>query len=178
MAGLSTDSLMMSQMGLSAINGIAGMFISAAERDIQKIMDNYNNTMAALAAAESNNALTRNEIAIGDQAKMVEAQDQSMAMQAKEQARVEAAAAGVEGNSVDSTLHGIDRGKAQKQAALAREQKTALVGINDQRRSVAVNLAYGKAISVMPSTLPSQMLGLSANLLDIYKTYQPSTYDT
>jgi RNase P/RNase MRP subunit p29 len=169
---------MMTQMGLTAFNGIANMFISQSERGVQKIMDRYNNTMAALSAAESNNSLTRNEIAIGDQAKMAEAADQSMAMMAKEAARVEAAAAGIAGNSVDSTLNAIDRGKAQRQAALAREQKTQMIGINDQRRQVAVNLAYGKAISVMPSTLPSQMLGLAGSLLDVYKTYQPETYDT
>ena len=173
----STDSLMMTQMGLAAVNGVANMFISASERSIQKIMDNYNNKMAALSAAEGNNALTRNEVAIGDQAQMARAQDQSMAMMAKEAARVEAAAAGIKGNSVDSTLNSVDRAKAQKDAALQREENKALMGINDQRRSIAVNLAYGKAISVTPNPLPSQLLGLSANLLDIYKTYQPETYD-
>lgn len=168
-------SLMMMDMGLSAINGIAGMLISAQERKVQKIMDDYNNTMAALSASESHNALTQNEIAIQDQAKLAEAQDQSLAMIAKEDRRVAAAATGIEGNSVEAGLHSVDRAKAQKSEALSREQSMALRGIGQQRRQVDINLAYGKAITILPNQTPSQLLGLSANLLDIYKSYQPPT---
>ncbi len=175
MEQMSTDSLMMTQMGLTAINGVANIFISQSQRGVQKIIDEYNDKMAALSAGESNNALTRNQVSIWDQAKFADAKEQSVALQAKEAARVQAAAAGVEGNSVDTTITGIDRAKAQQQEALQREQKQALTGINDQRRNIAVNLAYGKAINIMPSSTASQLLGLSANLLDVYKSYQPDT---
>lgn len=167
------NSLMLSEMGLGAANGIAGIFISSAERDIQRIQDKFQNTMAALSAAQSKNAITRNEVAIREQAKMVEAADQGAAIVAKEETRAAAAAAGVAGNSVNVSMQAVDRAKAQKAAALKREQVSALVGLGDQRRQVELDLAYSKVNTIMPSTLPSQMLGIAGNLLDIYKAYQP-----
>ncbi len=170
------DSMMMSEMGLTGLSGLANMFVSAQERSIQKIMDNYNNTMAALSAAQSKNALTRNEVAIGQQVKLAEAADQAALIQDKEAARVAAATAGVSGNSVDSTLHSFVRTKAQREMARTMEERAQYGAINDQRRQVELNLAYGKSISVIPNTIPSDLLGLTGNLLNVYKSYQPETY--
>ena len=172
-----TNSFMLGEMGLKGITGIAGILISANERKIQRIMDNYHNTMAALSASQSRNQLTRNEVSVGQQVKLADAASQVAVMQGMEAARVSAAAAGVSGNSVATTLGDFVRGKAQKDMARKMEEEQVLSGINDQRRQVGVQLAYGKSISIMPSTMATDLLGLGTSLLDIYKQYQPSTYD-
>lgn len=171
-----TNSLMLQDMGLTAINGIAGMLMSAEERRMQKIQRDYENAMAALSAAQSQNQLTRNEAAIKDQLAFAEAADQTAVMLAEEETRASAAAAGVSGNSVGMSLYGHTRGAAQKAMAKTLEARQALSGINDQRRQVEINKAYGKRIDIMPNTMASDLLGLGTKLLDTYRAYQPSTY--
>lgn len=174
---VSSNSYMLGELGLTGFNGIANIMIANADRSIQKIMDKYNNTMAALSAAQANNQVTRNEVSVGQQALLAEAGDQQATMQATESAKVAAAAAGVSGNSVAVTLNSFARGKAQKEAAVDLERKQIYNGLNDQRRSIAIQKAYGKSISIMPSTNATSLLGLGASLLDVYKQHQPSTYD-
>lgn len=171
------NSFMLAEMGLTGLNGIANMMISSTERDIQKIMNKYNDTMSALSAAQANNQVTRNEISVGQQVRFAEAGDQVAVMQATESAKVAAAVAGVSGNSVAVTLNSFARGKAQKEMSRNLEEKQVRGGLNDQRRSIAVQQAYGKSISIMPSTTATSLLGIGASLLDVYKQHQPSTYN-
>lgn len=171
----STNSLMLADMGLGAAKGLSGMLISANERKVQRIQDEYNNMMAAFSAAQSNNQITRNAASLHDQVVLSEAADQQATMQATEEARVAAAAAGVSGNSVATTLGAFVRSKAQRALARTREERAINTGLQDQRRQIATSLVYGKANTVMPSTVATDLLGLSANLLDTYKAYQPDT---
>jgi len=173
----SSNSLMLGEMGLTGLNGIANILVGNADRSVQRIMDKYNNTMAALSAAQANNQVTRNEASLSQQVKLAEAGDQVATMQATESAKVAAAAAGVSGNSVAVTLNSFARGKAQKEMARNLEETQVRGGLNDQRRSIAVQKAYGKSSSIMPSTSATSLLGLGASLLDVYKQHQPSTYD-
>ena len=172
-----SKSFMLAEMGLTGLNGVANIMIGNTERSIKKIMDKYNDTMSALSAAQANNQVTRNEVSVGKQIKLAEAGDQVATMQATESAKVAAAAAGVSGNSVAVTLNAFARGKAQKEMARDLEEQQVYGGLNDQRRSIATQRAYGKSISIMPSTSATSLLGLGASLLDVYKQHQPSTYD-
>lgn len=171
-----SNSLMMMDMGLTAINGIAGLMMSAQQQKMLKMQRDFENSMAALSAAQSNNQITRNEEAVKNQLAFAEAADQTTTIQDTEAARVSAAAAGVSGNSVRMNLQGFARGKAQKDMAKELEARQALSGLNDQKRQVAVNLAYGKRIDIMPSTIATDLLGLGTRLLDTYQSHQPSTY--
>jgi len=169
-------SFMMQEMGIKAIHGVSSFLVSREEYKVARILEKHQNTMAALSAAQSHNQLTRNSIQIDQQALLTEANDQIVAMQDTEMARLSAAATGTSGNSVDAGLASLGRAKAQRDYSREQARQTAQIGIGDQRRQVELAKIYNQSTSVMPKPSVSNMLlGLGTSLYDTYRQHTPQT---
>ena len=87
--------LMYAQMGLSVVQSFASTAVAQQQEKMAQAVQDYNNTMAALAAAQSNNTTTLNEISVQDASVRDDIAIQQEAMIAVGDAEVAAGAAGV-----------------------------------------------------------------------------------
>lgn len=170
------SSLMLLEMGINAASAYANWQTQKAQFKIQQIQDKYQKTMTALSAARAHNQVTRNKVAMEEQMQIAEGVDQVAQMQDEEAARVAAATAGVEGNSVNTTLGDYARGAAQRRLARTREARYASNALNDQRREIEIAKVTSTPINILskPSSA-SALLGLGTSLLDTYKAHMPAT---
>lgn len=166
-------SLMMEEMGIKAVTGLTDMYVNAQSRKIAEIQRKFQNTMAALSAAQSRNQVTRNEASVHDQVAFAQMSNQVEGAQEIENMRLAAATVGASGNSVRSTLGAGARVLAQKQLGLELDQKAQYTQMQDQRREIGVSEAYGKSINIIPNQIGMQLMGVASSLLDTYKDYQP-----
>lgn len=172
-------SLMYAQMGLAGINAISGYGTAKHNASMQRMQQDYTNSMNAFAAAQALNTQTANETSLRDAAVTAKLAMQGQSMQDMARAEVSAAAAGVAGGSVDAAMRGLTRSKLQAQMALKRKMQSHSRANAASRRGIALNKAMGKDISVIPkSSVASALLGLGAQMIDIYDSHQPEGQQT
>lgn len=165
--------LMYAQMGLSALEGLAGYASAKIQASTAEAVKGYQNTMSALSAAQSLNTINLNEIAQRDASVRASEQLQIAAMQQEGSNAVSAAAAGVAGNTVDTVAR-------QLRSSAARANHARLVTLRDQyrvagqeRRNTLIAKEYNKDVSVIPKPSPvSAILGVGASMLDIWDSHQ------
>lgn len=172
-------SLMYAQMGMSALSALGGYSTAKHNASMKRMMQDYNNSMSAFAAAQALNTQTGNEISVRDAAVTARQTIDLQSMQDRANAEVSAAAAGVAGGSVEAAMRGLTRSKLQAQEALRRKMQAHSRANTETRRGIAINKAMNKDISVIPKpSVASALLGLGASMIDVYDQHQPEGQKT
>ena len=166
--------LMLGQMGLSLVDGVAGFAQSRIQSDLHSAYQKYRNAISAINATQQQNTITLNSIAVRD-ASIAEAEDIEIAsLRDRGTAEVAAAAAGVKGNSVDLAMREL-AGDA------ARANKNRLDNLNSQfaafaqeRKNVNVARVMNQDISIIPkASVSTALLGVGARMLNVLDSHQP-----
>ncbi len=168
-------SLMFTQMGLSAIGGLASVGVSAQQAKLNESIQQYRNTISALQAAQSRNVLTENEIGARDASIRQDLDIQRQGIMAEGQARTSSAEAGVSGGSTSRVMQGLRNSVARAQYGRTERLEQQYNSFGQERRNVGVAQALNKDISVMPRpSATSTLLGIGTDLLKIYDAHQPA----
>lgn len=144
---------------------------------VDKKMLKYENTMLAISAAQSQNAITTNLVQQmqnnADEALVI----QKNAILAEGAARVSAGAAGVAGGSVNATMNDVRRNAAVNQYFRKRRLDGIFLETDAQRRQVATDLSLRKNRSVIPKpNYAADILNLGAEGLSLYNQYDKEGY--
>lgn len=168
------NTLMLSQMGLS-LAGTWGQFQTASiQADLQERIQSYRNTMSKLSAARSMNAITVNEARASDAATQADFLIQRQSIEDQAQQEVDAAAAGVTGNSVEMAARDLKASAGRARFAQKRQHHMQMNDLSNQRTSVAIGAITNQDIQVIPKpSVGSMLLGAGTNLLSIYDSHQP-----
>jgi hypothetical protein len=166
-------SIMATQMGLAAVRGLSGFAVGSAQASVARAMQEYQNTVSALAAAQALNVTTLNEIQAQDAAVRADSEIQRQLLLAEGQAKVSAGAAGVEGGSVAATLRGLRSSAGRAEHANQKNLDNQLTAFGQERRNTLVAKELNTDVSVMPRpSAASTLLGLGTNLLEIWDSHQ------
>ena len=165
---------MYSQMGLSAVQSLGQYASASIQTKLQRSMQEYRNTMSQLSAARAKNAVTINENRAQDAATQAEQMIQRQAIQDQGRQAVDAAAAGVTGNSVEMAARDLRASAGRASYAQERQHQQAMAEMGEQRKSIAIGAIMNQDISVIPKpSAGSMLLGMGTNLLSIYDSHQP-----
>lgn len=169
-------SLMMAQMGLDLAGNLADFASSRIQSRMERDLQAYRNNIMALQTARSRNAITVNEIRAQDADAEQDFLIQRTSMADKARAEVNAAAAGVAGNSIKMMADDLAASAGRAQYARQRQLNQSLAEMGDQRTSVAIGQVLNKDIQVIPKpSIGSLLLGGAASMLDIYDSHQPTS---
>lgn len=151
-------------------------FIGAKkEADAKKAIQNYKNTMVALAGASNQNIITTNE-------NLIRSRDADTAFDitrteyiTEAKAEVQAAATGTGGRSVNATLFDVERNAEVAQARRRQDLEAQYMNLDAQRESSAFQTSLQIDRSYIPEPSGAAFaLGLSTDAMSIYKKYNPS----
>jgi hypothetical protein len=144
----------------------------------QAAWDRYHNAMVALQAAQAQNSVTDN-VAI-NRAKHAENEVliKKSRLMAAAKVTANAAASGVAGGAVETTLFDIGRNAGNKLASEDERMRVSLLASDQQRRGIAMQSKMGiKSVTQGPSLL-SAVAGLGMSILDDQDTGPTSTGTT
>lgn len=168
------SSLMYAQMGMKVVGGLSAYGEQKHKSRMEEIMRGYQQTMTDISAAQQLNTMTANEVSARDAAMRASVALNVQSMQDRANAEVSAAAAGVSGGSVRSTMRGLMRSRLMAQQAMHNKVQAQKRSFAQDRRNFALNRAMNKDISVIPKpSAASALLGLGASMIDIYDSHQP-----
>lgn len=120
--------------------------------------DRYNNAMAGIQAAQSQNTVTDNVALRRDQHARNKLLIQTSRLQAAAKVKAGAAAAGVAGGAVEATIFDIGRNAAKKLDGEVDRMETSLRISDAQRRSIAMQ----RKMAIKPVTqTPSFLSGMA-----------------
>lgn len=166
-------SLMFAQMGLSIAQGIGSYASANIKARMQESIQDYRNTMSALSAAEAQNTVTHNEIAVLDAADQQREQQQIIALKQEGAADVASAAAGVSGTTSDLIMKDLKASAARANKARLDQVEAQFIAYGQERKNIELSNIYNKDISVIPKpSAASALLGIGTNLLSIYDQHQ------
>lgn len=184
-------SLMYGQMGMSVLSTMTAMDTgrtnatlannqNATDTKLARMTQAYQNTMADISKAQQLNTMTENEIGVRDAAARASQALRVTGMQDAAVAEASAAAAGVRGGSVRSAMNGIERSKLQARAALRQRLSANARSAHNERINLELSSVFNRDVSpthnaqkIRPPSAASALLGLGANLIDIYDNNQP-----
>lgn len=162
------------QMALSLIGDIGAFASQSIEARMAGKLQAYRNTMSALSAARSKNAVTVNEIGVRDAEINAQTLIQQTSMQDLAKAKVSAASAGVAGNSVDLAVADLKASAGKASYAQSKAKNSALREMGAQRTSIDLAQLSNKDIQVIPKpSVGALLLGAGTNLLNTYDNNQP-----
>lgn len=157
--------MLAAQVGMSAVSHGMSSAASEAQYKADKKWQKYQNTMLALSAAQSQNAITTNvtQATLASAAEALEIRKATIA--ASGDAKVQAAAAGVGGNSVASAVRDVEKSGAQLEFARQEELRNAYLGFDYERRNVALSAKMGENANYIPKpSSVSSMLGFAKDV--------------
>lgn len=159
--------------GLQIAQGISGFMIGSINAKLAATLQKYQNQIIKVQEAMNAQRLTMNEINTQDASTRLNFAIQMQASSDQGSAEVAAAAAGVQGANVNSTMRGLRRSAAFAQAARKESTRQEMQSIAEQRRQNALSSIMAQDITVHqgPSIL-SAAVGVSMNLLDTYQNSQ------
>lgn len=166
--------LMYMEMGSTLISKAASFGVSLQESKLARSMQRYKQMMADLSATLAQNAITANEIAVGDQAVNARLDIQAQSMEDQANYAVEAAAAGLIGQSINlgSTVRQADAGRAR--LTLERSYEGQLRAFGQQRTQTELDRIYGKDISVISNpSIGGALFDTGKDLADVWDAHNP-----
>lgn len=165
--------LMYAQMGLSIAQNFASIGVAREQEKMAQAVQDYNNTMSALAAAQANNITTLNEISAQDESQRMDIEIQKHALEATGEASVAAGAAGVSGGAVDSVMLGIRTAAARAQHSRKTALDNQFIQFGQERVNTAVAAVTNKDVTILPRTSAgTALLGIGSDLLKIWDRHQ------
>ena len=134
-------------------------------------MQAYMNTMRALSSAGNQNTIAANETFAVQESALVAVNIQKNAIRSKGAAKVQAAAAGVEGSSVTDTIRDIARNAATAEQTRRMALKAQLIGFDNQRENDVRAANAGMGINVFSggSSMFESLLGSAGQAHTAYK---------
>lgn len=158
---------MYADMGMQVIGAVGGYLSAAEDAKLATAMRKYQQKMSALSAAIANNGITRNIRATQDQAVYADTSIQSAALKEQADAAVEAAAAGIIGNSVNVTSVQLSADEARAQTSRKMQFTQQMQTYGDQRKSLALDRIFSRDISpIAQPRIGSTLLSLGKDLID------------
>lgn len=165
--------LMYAQMGLSVVQSFASTAVARQQEKMAQAVQDYNNTMSALAAAQSNNTTTLNEISVQDASVRDDIAIQQEAMIAVGDAEVAAGAAGVGGGAIDSVMFGLRSSAAKAQYGRQQSLKNQFMQFGQERTNTELAKVTNKDVTILPRTSAgTALLGAGTSLLKIWDSHQ------
>ena len=169
------SNLMYAQMGLDVLGGVTSFASAREEGKLQRAIQDYNNTISALSAAQANNVTTLNEIQAQDAAQRTALEIQKQAMTAEGAARVSAGAAGVSGGAVESVMRGLRSSVSRAHYGTMQQLQAQYRSFGQERRNTAMQAVLNKDVSVIPRPSgTSALLGISKTMLSTWDKHQPA----
>jgi len=168
------SALMLSQMGMSLTSSWGQYATANIQADLQSKIQDYRNTMTRLSAARSENAVTVNQVRVRDAAVAADQMIQKQAMQDQARQEVDAAAAGVAGNSVEMAVRDLKASAGRASYAQKRQANQQQAELREQKTSIAISAITNQDVQVIPRpSVGSMLLGATTSLLNIYDSHQP-----
>ena len=165
------------KMGVAAIGGVTNYLVQGVQARMNESAQEFSNTMRKISSAQQLNAAARSTAQIQDKAVRLGQSMSEKSMQDIGSAEVNAAAAGVEGGSVDRALLGLRRSALGAQDARLRNRDSALLGVEQQKKGIRLAGIFGEDISVIPRPNPaSALLGLGMQMIEIQDENNPDGY--
>lgn len=165
--------LMFAQMGLSAVQGWGQYQVASIQADMQEKMQEYQNTMSALSAAQSKNTITSNEVSVQDASIRAAEALQQQALKQEGSAEVAAGAAGVTGSSTAAVMRDLKSSAARANKSRTDQLQAQYRAFGQERKNVNLAQIYNKDVSVIPRpSAASALLGIGTSLLNIYDSHQ------
>lgn len=169
------SNLMYAQMGLDVLGGLSSFSAAREEAKLQRAVQDYNNTISALSAAQSQNVTTLNEIQAQDAAQRTAVEIQKQALSAEGSARVSAGAAGVSGGSVESVMRALRSSVSRAHYGTMQQLQAQYRSFGQERRNTAMAAILNKDITVIPRpSSTSAMLGIGKTMLSTWDKHQPA----
>lgn len=166
--------LMGAQMGLSLMNSWGEYRVASIRADLQGKIQDYRNAMQRLSAARVENAVTLNQTRVRDSAVAADQLLQRTSIRDQAQAKVQAAAAGVSGSSVEMVVRDLRASAGRASYAQRRQAHQQLAELDEQKTSIAIGAITGQDVQVIPRpSVGSLLLGAGTNLISIYDRHQP-----
>ena len=166
-------SITFAQMGLSIAQGVGNFASASIEARMRRSTQAFRNTMAALSAAQSQNAITVNEIGVLDGADQLREQQQIAAVQQEGAAAVASAAAGVSGTTTELVVKDLKASAARANKARLDNVENQFLSFGQERKNIELSRIYNRDISVIPKpSAASAALGIGTNLLGVYDSNQ------
>lgn len=155
------------RLGVGVIAQV-GSFITASQQAASdRAWQTYNNKMARLTAAQTNNSITTNELMRKSRKRGQLFQIAKSEIATKATAEVAAAAAGATGNSVKMTQFDIGRNAANARGAIERDDQYQDINTDNQRLQTSMQLAMNLDLRSIPNpTGAAQLLGISSSIVD------------
>ena len=167
-------SLMYMQMGMSVLDTLSGISQANHEYEMTKMVQKHQHTMSALSTAMNLNTNTRNMVSLRDATVRAKQAVDVQSMQDAASTEAGAAAAGVRGGSVAGAMRGIMRSNLAAKHTVRRNALGQQGAMQQERKNIVLSGVMNRDISVIPKpSVASALLGLGANLIDIYDTHQP-----
>lgn len=165
---------MYASMGLTVGEGVSGFINAGTASKLASSLQKYRNQMLEITAALGRRAISQNEIATRDAGIRISFALEAQSAKDIGAANVSAAAAGVQGGSVNATMRSLRRSAANAHAARKATTKNAMWGYANERVNLNVNAIMGRDITVVPrASLLSSVVGLGKGLLVNYDDAQP-----
>jgi hypothetical protein len=168
------SNLMYAEMGLNFLAGMAEYKVAKEQSKLERSVQRFRNTMAALSAANSKNAIASNAINTMDEAVFSRLSIQTQAMKERAAFDVEAAATGVIGRSIDVGRSALDANAARSRTALNRQMSHTMQQYKQQNQEVELQRIYGQDISPISRPSAGKMLfGFAQSAIDTWDAHNP-----
>jgi hypothetical protein len=168
------SNLMYADMAISAFSKVGGYLVSKEESKLARSVQKFRNTMSALSAAQSENAITQNEIDAADNTAFSRLSLQVSSMRDQAAYDVEAAAAGIMGRSVDIGRAQLDADFDRAKTTIDRTDLRTRRQFGQQRQTVKLQQIYNKDTSVIPKpSLGNTLLDIGMSSVDIWDKHNP-----
>ena len=159
-------------MGLSVVKGVTSFLAQRDEAKSKRAWQRYKNTMLNISGGRAKNALVANQNMAVERSSMQAVEIDKSEYTTLASAEVAAAAAGVEGRSVNQTMFQIQANAASAQAARERDLTAQLLGFQQQRENVDMQVAMQTDITPIPTpNVASTLLGIGTELWSTHKAY-------
>lgn len=167
-------SLAMAGFGLQALSSIASFGQQRAEAKYAKAMQKYNNAMLGISAALATDAITQNEVQTTAAFDRTMVDIKKAALYQEGEARVNAAAAGATGNSVEMAYRDLGGSAARAETAANQELSSSYMAFDAQRRNVVLSRTMQTDHSYIPQpSAASALLGIAKAGVGAYNSAYP-----
>lgn len=166
--------LMYAEMFTNVASGVAQYMVSREEAKLAASQRKYNRTMAALSASVARNVVTENEANLRDQSVFARLSIQAAGMQERASFDVEAAAAGITGNSIEVHRNQRTADEARARTSMERQALQQRRQFGQQRTQIRMDEIRSRDISPLPqANLGAAMFNIAGGLIDTWNVHNP-----
>lgn len=166
--------LMYAEMFTGVISGIGQHMVSRENAKLAAAQRKYNRTMSALSASVSRNVITENEADLRDQSVFARLSIQTAAMQEQGQFDVEAAAAGMIGNSIDVGRRQLEADATRARSSIERQALQSRRQLGQARSQVAMDEIRQRDMTPLPKAdLGSALFNIGQGLFNTWEAHNP-----